>query len=986
MQKTRLLLAVAGLLCAAPLAAQQKRPLTVEDFDQWRAVDGATLSPDGAWAVYSLVPQVGDGELVVRRAPSGPEFRHTRGFIGRPQTQAGARPGSGYNAPDAQVSADSRHVVFTIDPPREEVERARRQRRRGADVPRSSLGIMRLPEGRVTVIPRVRSFRMARESGRFVAYLVDRDTTAAAAPAADTAARPAAAAASTPGGTARPVSADTTRRDTRRRKETGSTLVLRELATGAETRIEDVTGYTLDEGGRWLGYTVSSRDGRSDGAYVRSLADGRTHALLTGEGNYKALVFDRAGTQAAFVSDREEFARRTPRYDLYHAPLRQPRARRVAGPTGAAPVLVSDRAALRFTRDGGTLVFGTAPAPLDSVPADSLADKAVFDLWHYGDTRLQPQQRVEAAQERERTHLAVYPVRGGRARVIGSDTLRRVVLSEDGRVALATTTLPYSLESMWGEGGTDAYVVDPRTGARRLVARRLPFTPTLSADGRFVLYFGRDRHWHAYEVASGRSRDLTGRLAGVRFDQETWDTPDPPSPYGTGGWTEGDRSVLLYDRYDVWEVDPTGARAPRMVTDSVGRRGRIVFRVVDLDPDEASLAPAGPLLLRAFNDDTKASGYWRDRLGAAAAPVRLVMGDEQFGTPARARRADVFLFTRSTASRAPDLWVSGPQFADPVRVSEANPQQSRYRWTDAELVRWRSADGVELKGILYKPEDFDPTKKYPMVVYFYEQHSDELHQYQMNVPRNIVQPTLYASNGYLALFTDIHYIPGSPGESALRSVVPAVQSLIDRGIVDPARVGIQGQSWGGYQAAYIITRTPMFRAAMTGAPVANMTSAYGGIRWETGIARPFQYERGQSRIGASLWEQPDRYVQNSPLFAADRITTPLFIMHNDADGSVPWYQGIEMYVAMRRLGKEVYMVNYNGESHNPTKRANQLDVAKRMLQFFDHHLRGAPAPAWMREGIPFLQKGRDQLASPPAEVRTNAEPAPATTTTPGVQP
>jgi dipeptidyl aminopeptidase/acylaminoacyl peptidase len=319
-------------------------------------------------------------------------------------------------------------------------------------------------------------------------------------------------------------------------------------------------------------------------------------------------------------------------------------------------------------------------------------------------------------------------------------------------------------------------------------------------------------------------------------------------------------------------------------------------------------------------------------------------------------------------AEAPDLWAAGPELASPVRLSDANPQQSRYRWAGVELVRWRSDDGVELQGLLYKPEDFDPARKYPMVVYFYEQLSDGLYSYRMDVPRNVVQPTLYASNGYLVFMPDIHYTRGQPGESAMRSIMPGVRALVARGFVDEKAMGLQGQSWGGYQAAYMITRTNEFRAAMTGAPVANMTSAYGGIRWQSGLARAFQYETGQSRIGASLWDQPSAYIENSPLFAANRVTTPLFIMSNDGDGAVPWYQGIEMFVALRRLGKEVYLIDYNGDEHNPTKRANQIDVAIRMLQFFDHHLKGAPAPEWMVRGIPFLQKGRDQLQTPPAEV------------------
>jgi dipeptidyl aminopeptidase/acylaminoacyl peptidase len=348
------------------------------------------------------------------------------------------------------------------------------------------------------------------------------------------------------------------------------------------------------------------------------------------------------------------------------------------------------------------------------------------------------------------------------------------------------------------------------------------------------------------------------------------------------------------------------------------------------------------------------------------------------GMPRKADKADVFLLTQQTFQEFPDLWVTGPRFDSWTKLSTANPQQGEYRWGTAQLVHWRSMDGVPLSGILYKPEDFDPKKKYPMVVYFYEQLSDNLHGYQMAFPRNTIQPTHYVSHGYLAFFPDIVYTPGYPGPSSIKSIVPGVQMLLDSGFVKEDGVGIAGQSWGGYQVTYMVTQTNLYRAGFAGAPVANMTSAYGGIRWESGLARAFQYEKTQSRIGGSIWEYPMRYIENSPLFHADKVNTPLLIMHNDADGAVPWYQGIEMFVALRRLGKEVYLINYNGDAHNPTKRANQQDMAMRMMQFFDHHLRGMPAPDWMKRGIPFLEKGRDQIAGQVATPATGTTQTPQT--------
>jgi dipeptidyl aminopeptidase/acylaminoacyl peptidase len=963
----RIALSLALIAALAPVVPAQSaagnagtlKALTPQDFDRWRSIDGERLSADGGWVAYSLIPQVGNGEVVARTVIGTTEFRHTRGYIGRPQTRPGVGRGPAFTAPAAQFFGAT-YLAFTIEPSQEEVEQARRQKKRPADEPKSSLGIMRLSDGDVAVIPKVKSFAPPRGDGRFLVYLMHPADSSAARAGTDTGA---ARAAATPGGQARPV-ADSVSRGRAKKKEYGSPMVIRELATGAESRIEDVVAVEVDPKGTWLAYVVASRDSTKDGLYLRRVAGGEPVAVATGEGQYKAMAFDKAGAQLAFVSDREEAKAEKPRYALYVAAVGAPTLRAIVPQRALGDtMIVSDRGRLEFSEDGARLQFGVAPPPLDSIPADSLADKAVFDLWHWQDLRLQPQQRVEAQRDRGRAYAAVADVKGAKVHVIGNDTFPQVRFSRDLRSAVATTSVPYAVEAMWGEGGNDVYFIDATTGARKRVAERIRFNATLSPDARYVLYFGDDRQWHAYAAATGKTVNLTASVPGVRFDQETWDTPSDPAPWGVAGWTPGDRSVLLYDRYDIWEIDPAGAKPARVVTDSIGRTREIVFRYVQLDTAAHFIDPAAPMLLSAQNERTKAAGAWRDRVGVAQQPESLYMAHRRFSNPAKAEHADVLLFTSSTFTEFPDLYVSGLMMRDPRRISAANPQQSEYRWGTAQLVEWRSMDGVPLQGILYKPDDFDPSKQYPMVVYFYEQLSNNLHAHQTAVPRNTIQPTLYTSNGYLAFFPDIHYTQGYPGASALKSILPGVQMLLDSSFVKPDGIGISGQSWGGYQTAYIITQTNLFRAAFAGAPVANMTSAYGGIRWESGLARAFQYEKAQSRIGGSLWDMPMRYLENSPLFHADRIQTPLLMMHNDADGAVPWYQGIEMFVAMRRLGKEAYLINYNNDAHNPTKRANQLDVAMRQMQFFDHHLRGRPAPEWMKRGIPFLQKGRE-IAAP----------------------
>ena len=304
-------------------------------------------------------------------------------------------------------------------------------------------------------------------------------------------------------------------------------------------------------------------------------------------------------------------------------------------------------------------------------------------------------------------------------------------------------------------------------------------------------------------------------------------------------------------------------------------------------------------------------------------------------------------------------WDSDEDFRNMEKISDANPQQAEYLWGSAEIVEWISNDRTPLQGILIKPEGFDPSKKYPMMVYFYERMSDGLHRYNTIRPgSSSVIPSFYVSRGYVFFIPDIPYEIGHPGESAIDAVVPGVLKILDEGYVDPDRIGVQGHSWGGYQIAYMVTRTNLFAAAEAGAPVSNMTSAYGGIRWQTGMSRQFQYERTQSRIGGSLWEETLRYINNSPLFEADKVQTPVLMLHNDEDGAVPWYQGIEYYMALRRLQKPVWTLNYNGEAHGLRRRANQKDWMIRMQQFFDHYLLDAPAPVWMEKGVPAVEKGK----------------------------
>ena len=416
--------------------------------------------------------------------------------------------------------------------------------------------------------------------------------------------------------------------------------------------------------------------------------------------------------------------------------------------------------------------------------------------------------------------------------------------------------------------------------------------------------------------------------------------------------------MLLYDHYDVWRVAPDGSSAVNL-TQGAGRAGKLEMRYVKLDAEEKTIDPAKPLLLRAENSLTHDSGFFVSRIDAKEAPRKLVMEAKDFGTPIKAKDADVYALTAQTYTQFPDLLITDASFGSLKKVSDANPQQAGLAFGTDEMVAFENVDGVPLQGILYKPEGFNPAKKYPMIVYLYEKLSQNINHFVDPKPMDSINISYYVSNGYLVFTPDIVYTTGYPGQSALKCVMAGVNAVTAKGFVDEKNIGIQGHSWGGYQIAYMVTQTTRFKAAEDGAPVANMISAYDGIRWGAGIPRQFQYEHTQSRIGGTPWQYPLRFIENSPIFMVDKIQTPLLIIANDQDDAVPWYQGIEFFLALRRLNKEAYMYTYNGEPHHLRRRANQKDYAIRMAQFFDYELKGAPKPMWMEQGVPYLHTAEE---------------------------
>ena len=625
--------------------------------------------------------------------------------------------------------------------------------------------------------------------------------------------------------------------------------------------------------------------------------------------------------------------------------------------------IISKNGSLNFSQNGQRLSFGIAPPPVLKDTSLLSEEEVSVEVWSYQDEILYTRQELEANREKKRTYTCVWLSDQNKVMQLGSKELPYARLADEGngRFAMAYTESPYQKSVSWdgGPAGKDVYLIDLNNGEKMLIEENLQASPNFSPEGKFIYWYSNpDTAWFAFSVAKKEKVQLTDNSK-VPFYDELNDRPMLPYPEGIAGWTTDDDFILIYDRYDVWLVDPSEELASNNLTN--GRNQKRVSRYVRVDREARAIEEVEPMLFHFTDEATRRSGYYWFNIHTGT--KRIVQeGDFAFErSPRKAKNTNNWIFTKESYQNFPDIQYTSNGLEEAKKISDVNPQQSEYNWGSIELYTWTSTSGEKLEGLLVKPEGFDPDKKYPMIVNFYERSSQGLNRHRTPMPhRSTINYPFYASRGYLIFNPDIPYTIGYPGESAYNAVMSGVTSLIDEGFVDKENIGLQGHSWGGYQIAHIITKTDLFKCAESGAPVVNMFSAYGGIRWGSGRSRMFQYERTQSRIGATIWEKPIRYLENSPLFFLDKINTPVLILHNDSDGAVPWYQGIEFFVGMRRLGKPAWMLNYNGEPHWPLKLQNRKDFNLRMSQFFDYYLQGAPMPRWMDEGVPATEKGINQ--------------------------
>jgi dipeptidyl aminopeptidase/acylaminoacyl peptidase len=906
------------LLCAffavniATHIPAQKKTLDHTVYDSWKNLKNIKLTDNGRYVLSIVAPQEGDNSLLVKDVLKETEFAVER-------------------VSNYEIIPNSNYVIATIKPFFADTREAKIKKTKDEKMPKDTLGIVNMQTKKTVKIPMLKSFKIGTDFSEYVAYALD---------------------------------------DTVKSKKETNTLILRHIERATEDTIKNVSNYIFSKNGKFLAVTtkVSDKDSVDCNVVLYYDLSKNSHRIVSeNKKEYLMPALSEDGLQLSFLATTDSAKKEIKEYALYYFNAKDDSARMIVDRAHVKMPEnweVSRHQTLSFSQNGKRLLFGVAPI---SLPKDTTIpdfEKATLDIWHWNEPEIPTIQLKNLDKEKKRTYLSFVNVDELDNFVqLAEKEIPTVVISQenDGRYAVGTSNLPYRRQSQWSYdylNSVDVWVFDLENNTKKQLKEKLAGRPRLSYNGNYLVWYNyHTRNYYAYAMQSGEERCLTCDLD-VRFWNDEYDMPSDPEPYGMSMWFEDDKAFLAYDKYDVWKLDPSGQNAPENLTKGEGRKKEITLRYVPTDPDGKYIVPKTPLLFSAFDNNTKKTGYYQ--LDGRNKLQKLIVDGYRFASLTKAKNKNMYAYLKSNFNTSPDLYVTPNNWKSEKKLTDINPQMKDYAWGSVELIEWTTFKGKQAKGLLYKPENFDENSKYPLLAYFYDRSSDELYRFYQPEPNwSIINIPFYVSRGYIVFVPDIYYTDGYPGESAYDFIISGVEKLAGNSWVNKDKMGMQGQSWGGYQVAYLITRTNLFAAAGAGAPVANMFSAYGGIRWESGRSRQYQYENGQSRIGKSIWEAPELYHENSPIFFADKVETPLLIMHNDNDGAVPWYQGIEYFMALRRLEKPVWMLQYNNEGHNLKERRNRKDLTVRLQQFFDHYLKDEPMPKWMKTGVPAIEKGKD---------------------------
>lgn len=901
---------------------QTKKTMTPDDYQVWNRIGNKQISDNGNIVCYTLTRERKDPEIVLHKIDVKTNVTFER-------------------ASKPTLTPDGTTLVFTKSPSVDTIRAMKRRKVKTDDLPKDTLVVYNIQKNTLKFFPDASDLKISDENPYFFAFKSQlpnykKDTTLLK------------------------------NEIKKQSKENGSNLIVYHITKEKMDTVKYVTSYGMASKAPVIAYASTGKDTTNkDAIYVRNFSNDVTFKVFEKDiTESKFYLKDDAESIGVLIHSDTTKAKIKP-WELVLWSNGSNDAKVVIN-AGDAKMpknyMLSEYYATRFEEGGSGMYFGLSQIPLQEDTTLLDDEKAIVEVWNYQDVDLYTMQETTVDQDLKKSYMCRYDMQSNTWMQLATEEMDRVVTNpkNKGNNALGISDNQYRKTISWeGRADVDGYLLDLRSGQKSLIEKAMSNSPRLSPSTNLAYWFDdKTQSYKLYNVATKTKSEVLTRKETILSD-ELNDVPADPNPYGVAGFTTDEKAMLVYDRYDIWVVDLSSGKKglPYKLTD--GRKRRMVYRIIKIDSKEDYFNEKKPFFIEIFDEVTKEAGYASLDFETKKMNV-LVKGPFKYsGSLMKAKDADVYLTSKEDFKTFPDILVTNAAMNIFEKISNANPQQSEYFWGSSEIMSWRNKSGELLQGIIVKPDNFNPKKKYPLLINFYERSSDDVHSYRTPLAgRSSINYSYYANKGYVIFNPDITYKIGYPGESCYEDLISGVDALLKKGFVDSTNMGLQGHSWGGYQVAYMIGKTNRFKCAESGAPVVNMVSAYGGIRWGTGMSRMFQYEKTQSRIGATLWKSPQLYLSNSPIFDIDKVKTPVLIMHNDEDSAVPWYQGIEYFTALRRLNKPSWLLNYNGEPHWPTKWPNILDFNIRMEQFFDHYLMDKPIPVWMKSGIPVVQKGK----------------------------
>ena len=959
---TRPIIAVSMILaCGILTHAQSKPPVPPVDYGQWESLaafrEYGGLSPDGKWLAYGINRSNRNNELRVTNTSDG--TTKTVAFGGQ-----------------AAFSSDSRWVAYSIGISESQEEKLKKDKK---PVPKK-IGLLNLSTGELSTVDGVESFAFSPDG----AWLAMRRTP--------------------------PEKKDSEKKDSSDASASdaddipvGATLLLRQLSTGRDTSFGNVSEYAwqnLPKTGTLLAMTISTEDKTGNGVQVFDVHVASVRVLDSSASTYSGLSWRKKSADLAVLRSKSNDHRDGPtQVALAWTNLGQSsESAHLYDPTADSKFPPATRT-VSFRKpdwalDGGIVFLGLAkweekiaepakpavPAPEatksgeNSKSADATAkdadtaknkekeddDPPTVDVWNWHDTEVMPRQKLNAKNDRQKNMLAAWHLEKNSLTPLGKDLDERVTPLKHQSSAVAANWSAYAMERSIGRPAADISLVDVSTGARTKIQDRLSDDYYLeeSPAGHYLLHFHDDNFW-TVNTGTHAVVNITKGAQTSFVDRESDFTIKQKPAFGVAGWTKDDAAVILYDKFDLWQVAPDGSRAVRL-TD--GATDQVRHRYEKLDPEEEWIDTSKPVYLSLFGIWTKKSGFARLKpsLSGALTEEHLLWLDKSLDHLAKAKDADVFAYVQQAFVESPNAFIANADLKDAKAVTKTNPFQSNYAWGREELIEYKNSHNERLQGALFYPAGYNPAKRYPMIVYMYEKLSDNLHRYSPASERNYYNVSAMNAHGYFVLEPDILFKPRDPGISVADCVTAAAKRVIQMGVIDPKRIGIMGHSWGGFDTTYLATHvTNFFAAGVAGAPITDLVSNYGNHHWSIGIAETDHIETGQQRMEVPLYEDLQAYIRNSAVFAVSTMTTPLLIEVGDSDGTVFFHQGVELYNIARRAKKEVVLIEYAGEDHGLRKKANQIDYQRRIFQWFGHYLKDEPAADWITKGETYLTHERE---------------------------